>query len=96
MCEHLQPLEDYLKKKHITETFRGHAWSEHCREWIYFDCFLETERLKTKLGLPTFVVTHENTDLKSGMELGLVCNECNDAIMGLHPNYSSSHVSWIG
>jgi len=69
MCEHLQPLEDYLKKKHITEMFRGHAWSEHYREWIYFDCFLETERLKTKLGLPTFVVTHENTDLKSGTEL---------------------------
>jgi hypothetical protein len=89
MCEHLQPLENYLKTKGIPETFRGKAWSDNSNEWIYFDCLLETETLKAKLHLPSFVVTHENTDLKSGTELGLVCTKCNEAVMGLHPRFAA-------
>jgi hypothetical protein len=90
MCEPLQPLEDYIKAQKIPEIFRGQAWSDNCREWVYFDCVLEPESLKAKFHLPSFVTTHENTDEKSGTELGLVCTHCNDAIMGLHPNHSSS------
>src|SRR5690349_15636934 len=90
MCEHLWPLEKYLKDKNIPETFRGQAWSDNCREWIYFDCVLKTESLKTKLNLPEFIITHENADMKSGTELGLVCNVCKDGIMGIHPNDSSA------
>lgn len=85
MCEHLQTVENYLKDKGIQETFRGQAWSDNSREWVYFDCILKTEALKTKFDLPCFVVTHENTDIKSGTELGLVCNLCKDGIMGVHP-----------
>ena len=51
MCIHLKPLEDYLKKLGIAETFRGQPWSENCREWVYFDCVLNPESLKTKLKL---------------------------------------------
>jgi hypothetical protein len=93
MCEHLKPLENYIKEQNIVETFRGQAWSDNCREWIYFDCILETEKLKSRFNLASFVVTHENKDLKSGTELGLVCTKCNDAIMGLHPKYSSKNVT---
>ena len=89
MCEHLKPLEDYLKAKQIPETFRGQAWSDNCREWVYFDCVIDTEGLKAKLHLPSFVITHENTDEKSGTELGLVCTQCQDGIMGLHQGHSS-------
>lgn len=89
MCEHLNPLEQLLKDKGITEVFRGQAWSKNCREWVYFDCVLETEALKARLNLPSFIITHENTDLKSGTELGLVCTKCSDAIIGLHPKYSA-------
>ena len=90
MCEHLQPLEDYIKAKKIPEIFRGQAWSDNCREWVYFDCVLEPESLKAKFHLPSFVTMHENADEKSGKELGLVCTQCKDAIMGLHPTHSSS------
>jgi len=90
MCEHLQSLEDYLKTQKIPEIFRGQAWSDNCREWAYFDCVLEPESLKAKFHLPSFVTRHENTDEKSGTELGLVCTQCKDAIMGLHPNHTSS------
>jgi hypothetical protein len=90
MCEHLQPLENYLKAEKIPEIFRGQAWSDNCREWVYFDCVLETESLRSRFHLPSFVVRHENTDERSGTELGLVCTKCKDAIMGLHPDHSSS------
>ena len=90
MCEHLQPLENYLKAEKIPETFRGQAWSDNCREWVYFDCVLETESLRSRFRFPSFVVKHENTDERSGTELGLVCTLCKDAIMGLHPNQCSS------
>jgi hypothetical protein len=56
---------------------------------VYFDCVLEPESLKAKFHLPSFVITHENTDEKSGTELGLVCTQCKDGIMGLHPSHSS-------
>ena len=95
MCKHLKPLESYLQEKNIPQTFRGQAWSLNPGEWTYFDCFLDTEELKTKLSLPAFIMTYENTDLKSGTELGLVCKECNDAIVGLHPAYSSSNAPHI-
>ena len=86
MCEHLQLLESYLKDKGIPEIFRGQAWSDNCSEWVYFDCVLEIEVLKAKFNLRFFVKTHENTDVKSGTELGFVCNQCKDGIMGVHPN----------
>jgi hypothetical protein len=90
MCEHLKPLENYLVELGISETFRGQAWSKDCREWVYFDCILKTDSLKYKFKLPPFIIIHENLDNKSGMEQGLVCTECKDAIMGLHPDFATS------
>lgn len=86
MCEHLQAAENHLKNIGAKETFRGQPWSDNCREWVYFDCVLDTEALKSKFNLPSFVTTYENTDPKSGTEYGLVCDRCKDAIMGNHPN----------
>jgi len=96
MCEHVKPLEDYLRAQKIREIFRGQAWSDNCREWVYFDCVLDTESLKEKFQLPSFVVSHENTDERSGTELGLVCTQCKDAIMGLYPSHSSQSKLTIG
>ena len=45
MCEHLQALENYLKAEKIPEIFRGQAWSDNCREWVYFDCILDSARV---------------------------------------------------
>ena len=85
MCEHLAILEDYLKQKNIVETFRGQAWSDNCREWIYYDCVLSTEKIKDKLKLDPCVKTHEYMDIKIANELGLICMICHDGIIGLHP-----------
>jgi len=66
MCEHLQTLEQEIKAKGIKETSRGQAWTDNCREWVYFDCYLDTEKIKSRLSLPEFIVRHVNEDPKSG------------------------------
>ena len=85
MCEHLQPVTDYLKKESIPVTYRGQPWSKNCREWVYYDCVLKPEELKAKFGLERMVVVHDYEDVKVGSELGLVCNECWDGVIGIHP-----------
>jgi hypothetical protein len=84
ICDHLRPLEEELKRLGVKETYRGQAWSSNCREWIYFDCFLDTESLRRRFELPTFVESHVNDDAKSGQERGLVCREHKDAVIGLY------------
>lgn len=84
MCEHLAVLESEIKAQNIKETFRGSVWTESKGEWIYFDCYLDCEQIIRRLHLPEFVRCHTNDDNKSGLEEGLVCEKCNDAIMGYH------------
>jgi hypothetical protein len=83
ICTHLRPLEQALQAAHIKETSRGTPWSQNCREWVYFDIRLDVEALRKRFGLPSCVVVHENTDERSGLEKGFVCEECHDAVMGL-------------
>jgi hypothetical protein len=48
MCEHLTALENELKSKGLKETYRGQPWSGNCREWVYYDCVLDVEKLKSR------------------------------------------------
>jgi hypothetical protein len=84
-CEHLQALEADLLLAGIQETFRGKAWSANCREWVHFNCVLDIEKLRLKYSLPDFVINHHNDDPRSGLEVGLVCTVCKDAVIGIHP-----------
>ncbi len=83
VCAHLRPLEQALQAQHITETSRGTPWSQNCREWVYFAVRLDTDALRQRFAFPPCVVVHENTDERSGLEKGFVCETCHDAIMGL-------------
>ena len=84
MCEHLSPLEKELHSRNIKETFRGEAWSVNCREWIYYDCYLNCKSIINRLHLPAFVAHSINNDPRSGLEEGLFCEQCKDAILGYH------------
>lgn len=84
MCEHLQPLEDELHRLGVKETYRGQPWSENCREWVYFDCYLDYESLHARLHLPDCVHFHHSDDPRSGAEEGFYCETCKDGIIGLH------------
>jgi hypothetical protein len=84
VCEHLLPLEEALMAQRIVVTFRGQAWSMNCREWVYFDCFLETAEIRKHIAFPEFVQDHSHRGTHDGQERGLVCTLCHDAIMGLY------------
>jgi hypothetical protein len=83
VCEHLLKLEAELIEAEIKETYRGQAWSDNCREWVYYDIVLDTDSLQKRLTFPPCVIVHENLDPKSGQERGFYCTECKDGIMGL-------------
>jgi len=56
----------------------------NCREWVYFDCFLDTAEIRKHLFFPEFIKDHSHRGTHDGQELGLVCTRCHDAIMGLY------------
>jgi hypothetical protein len=88
MCEHLILIDRELKSKGIKETFRGQPWSDNCREWVYYDCVFDFEKIRSRYNFPDFVVTHFNDDARSGLEAGFVCDQCKDGVIGAHPTVS--------
>jgi hypothetical protein len=91
LCNHLAPLERELISAGIPETFRGKAWSNDCREWVYFACFLDREAIRARLHLAPSVVDHEHLGTHDGQEAGFVCTQCLDAVMGMHPSYKAGY-----
>ncbi|MBN2442755.1 MAG: hypothetical protein JXJ04_15470 [Spirochaetales bacterium] len=91
MCEHLAGLEKELHELGIPEIYRGQVWTNNCREWVYFDCYLEFESLKKRFKFPEFIIHHLNNDAKSGLEEGFVCTLCHDAIMGIHQGVKNTN-----
>ena len=85
LCEHLRDLELAIISAGIAETYRGQPWSQNCREWVYFDCLLDTATIRTTFDFAPCVVDHTNEDPRSGLESGFACKQCHDAIMGVHP-----------
>ncbi len=82
VCEHLTGLEQAIASRGLAETYRGRAWSANCREWVYFDAYLDTERIRRSIALPDCVVDHAHRGTHDGQERGFVCTRCHDAIMG--------------
>ena len=54
----------------------------NCREWVYFDCYLDIVEIRKHFNFPDFVRDHYHRGTHDGQELGLVCSRCNDAIVG--------------
>ena len=92
MCEHLKSLETELKEKGIKETYRGKPWSVNCREWVYFDCVLNLDKIRQRYNFPDFIKNHINNDSRSGMEAGFYCGLCQDAIIGIHPDLGEGKI----
>ena len=82
-CEHLRGLEQAILGRRIRETFRGAAWSQKCREWVYFDCYLDLEAVRGQFSLAECVQDHELRGTHDGQERGFVCRLCHDGIMGV-------------
>jgi hypothetical protein len=84
-CEHLLALEQALIEAGFTETYRGQAWSENCREWVYFDCLLPLATLRQKFRLADCVQEHSHLGTHDGQESGFTCTIHKDGVMGHHP-----------
>ncbi|HEV7780556.1 MAG TPA: hypothetical protein VGO58_04775 [Chitinophagaceae bacterium] len=87
-CEHLYPLEKVLARTGIKEVYRGQPWSDNCREWVYYDClFTDLEKTREHFNLDKELVQiHSHLGTHDGQEHGLVCTQCKDGIMGMHPD----------
>jgi hypothetical protein len=92
VCRHLQALETALKEAHIEETFRGQAWTHNTREWVYFNCYLDLERIREVFEFDDCVETYVHADIKTGHEAGLYCAQHQDAIVGAHPQFRKDHI----
>jgi hypothetical protein len=84
LCEHLKPLEQAIHERGIRETFRGKPWSMNCREWVYFDCYLDLPAIRAQFSVPDCVQDHVHRGTHDGEERGLVCATCHDAIVGAY------------
>lgn len=83
VCEHLSGVEAALAARGVGVTFRGRSWSKRCRQWVYFDAYLDTGRIRGAFVLPACVRDHTHLGTHDGQEHGLVCDLCHDALMGL-------------
>jgi hypothetical protein len=81
-CEHLRSLELAILESGIRETSRGKAWSNNCREWVYFACHIDTAAVRAKYSLAPCIEDHKHRGTHDGSENGFVCSECHDALMG--------------
>jgi hypothetical protein len=81
-CEHLRELEHKILNKGIRETFRGAAWSNNCREWVYFECYIQLDAVRRRFSLADCVHDHAHRGTHDGEERGLVCSLCHDGLMG--------------
>jgi hypothetical protein len=82
ICEHLRPLEQAIVARGGRETYRGKPWGLKCREWVYFDCFIDTNAVSKAVALPGCVAEHLHRGTHDGSERGFVCADCHDAVMG--------------
>ena len=89
VCEHLSALEREVQARGIKETFRGQAWSDNCREWVYFECVLDLAALRARFDFASCVEDHVHRGTHDGAEAGFVCNQCHDGIMGAHPDVNA-------
>ena len=82
LCEYLVALERAMRDAGVRQTYRGQAWSRSCRQWVYFDCYLDAAGVRARFDLAACVEDHAHRGTHDGQERGLVCTACQDGIMG--------------
>lgn len=91
-CEHLRSLEQAIKARGIRETYRGQPWTTNCREWVYFDCFIDQGAVRSRVALADCVEDHVHRGTHDGQERGFYCSQCHDGVMGRYEPASDGTV----
>jgi hypothetical protein len=81
-CEHLRLLEEAMIAHGIPVTYRGQAWTDNCREWVYFDCYIDLAAVRRQIPLAACIEDHVHRGTHNGQERGFYCTECHDGVMG--------------
>jgi hypothetical protein len=81
-CDHLRDVEQAIKACGIRETYRGQPWTSNCREWVYFDCFIDLAAVRSRFALADCVEEHVHRGTHDGQERGFCCSQCHDGVMG--------------
>jgi hypothetical protein len=90
-CEHLIGFEQAMIAEGYTETFRGKAWSQNVREWVYFDVCFDRPAVRDFFEFDPCVVDHEHLGTHDGQEAGFVCTIHQDGVMGIHPKFRTDY-----
>lgn len=95
LCEHLEPLRLHVlalggQQQHILQT-----WS-NARHFAFFACILNRPALRAAVPLPAFVVDHDHRGTHDGNESGMVCERCQDGLVGYHPQAAPQDAPVIG
>ena len=97
ICQHLKPVEDYLRGQGAKVLDICRPWSSKCRTWVYFDnIVIDAEALKGRLHLADCVEVHSHRGTVDGAEHGLVCKTDFDGVMGIHPEMAGGAIPRIG
>ena len=75
-------MAEFLLQQGYKITFFGQAWSNNSAPWVYFNTKIDIQGLIDRFDLNEDFEIHENLDLKSGTERGLVDKTTNEAIIG--------------
>ncbi|HEY8750926.1 MAG TPA: hypothetical protein VIM11_23280 [Tepidisphaeraceae bacterium] len=96
VCDHLRPVQDYIRSLGVRVLDVATPWSKNCRTWVYFDrVVLDVDSLKSRFNLPEIVAVHSHRGTHDGSEHGLVCQADHDALMGAHPE-TAGGIRFIG
>jgi hypothetical protein len=83
VCEHLRVLDEELTRLGVEVIYRDEKpWSENCRCWTRFACYLDLASIRARLRLAECVTDWEFKDHWQGEERGFVCETCQDAVIG--------------
>jgi hypothetical protein len=85
VCINLKLLEDALLERGYKVIFRGQAWAQNCREWVYFDCQLALADIRSVFSFESCIKDHRHRGTHDGSEQGFFCTVHLDGIMGHHP-----------
>src|SRR4051812_42938502 len=90
ICDHLRPVEQYIRSQRVRVASVGSPWSRTCRTWVTFEgVVLDAAALKARFALPDFVIIHSHRGTHDGSEQGLVCERDHDALIGAHPEQAT-------
>jgi hypothetical protein len=68
----------------MRETFRGRAPSNNCREWVYFDCYIDTEAVRRHFTFADCVIEHAHRGTHDGRRGALSVPPATIPVMGAY------------